>query len=158
MRKFFVLLVRAVLAVIIVFAIVVIGFFLMDTFAVPDTSSIEATKIKNDLCELKSAYILYYGDREEWPEPGEEASLDLYCDRPIVNGSRFAKVAIGKEYYDSSGEPHINIGAELIPDRKKSKVIQEKLAVLAPEWGLLQYENDNQSRYSSGLNVYINLR
>jgi hypothetical protein len=120
----------------------------------------EATKITNDLRNLRSASLLFYGDTLQWPNPGEEAKLDHYVDRPIVGASprKYAKVVISGKIPDSRGAERQYVGVELIPAQNGSKSIQKKLAEKAENSGLLQLDDGIPSTYRSGLNVYMNIR
>ena len=124
-----------------------------------------ANTIINNLRALKDAYLLYHTDTGEWLKFGEEAMLDRYTHEPIVSNHRWyeggrIKITIGEEYYDSSGKSRVNIGAELSPSqsRKWNKELQKTLSEKASEAGLMQTDQDAQSAYRSGLNVYMNVR
>jgi hypothetical protein len=143
----------------VVLAISVI-FFIESPF---DGSSEEALFIINDLSKLKDACLLHHKDTGEWLKPGEEEKLDRYYNLPVVNTSPrlYAKVMIGEEYSNSNGAKRQNIGVELMPGRYEEEVflnIEKKLIAKAKKSGLLRSENDSESIYRSGANVYINVR
>jgi general secretion pathway protein G len=121
------------------------------------TDSAEATKVINDLRNLKSAALLFYGDNLEWPTSTNVSALDNYSDRPIVNAtpSRYATVQIGTEYTDGQGVTRANIGVTLAAG---TGGVQAKLRTKAADSGLLQSANDATTNYSSGQSVFMNMR
>ncbi|MDR0651746.1 MAG: hypothetical protein LBG12_00420 [Synergistaceae bacterium] len=122
------------------------------------TDSAEATKIINDLRNLKSAALLYYGDNLEWPAQEDVLELDEYLDRPLVSGGRYERVIIGDEYVDGSGNKRVNIGVELRPGGNGATAVRKKLASKAEDSGL--FGNADSLDYYSGssLEVYMNMR
>ncbi|MDR1133717.1 MAG: hypothetical protein LBL05_06105 [Synergistaceae bacterium] len=116
----------------------------------------ESTKIINDLRNLRSAVLLFYGDLKTLPLPGQEASLDAYLDRPIVlaNPPRHAKVMLVDKSDDADGPPELYIGVELIPQKNGGAGIQKKLAARADDAKLLQQPASGEI-YQSGLIAYM---
>jgi general secretion pathway protein G len=121
------------------------------------TDSAEATKVINDLRNLKSAALLYYGDTLKWPTGAEVASLDQYSDRPIVKASpsRYVSVKIGSQYTDDDSITRANIGVELKSD---TVGVQKKLASKAADSGLLGSEQKANVIYTGGTSVWMNMR
>jgi general secretion pathway protein G len=120
--------------------------------------SAEATKIINDLRNLKSAALLYFGDNLAWPTQAEVRELDKYSDRPIVSGDRYERVIIGGEYDDDSGVKRANIGVELRPETNGTPGIRQKLADRAQDTGLLENADSLDSYSGSSPEVYMNMR
>jgi hypothetical protein len=125
------------------------------------TMGAETTKIINDLRTLCGATIMFYKEFKTWPSPGQEASLDAYCDRPMVfnESPRYAKVmlAVGSGDANTNDTRELYVGVELIPKRNGMKGIQKKLAGNAPRNGLLQQPVSGDI-YKSGLRVYMQMR
>ena len=120
--------------------------------------SAEATRIINDLRNLKSAALLYYGDNLKWPAQDDVLELDKYLDRPIASGDRYERVIIGGEYDDASGNKKANIGVKLRPGSNSTPAILEKLAGRAADAGLLENADSLDSYGGSSLEVYMNMR
>ncbi|MDR0764141.1 MAG: type II secretion system GspH family protein [Synergistaceae bacterium] len=136
------------LIVIMIIAILAGMMMLANSFA---TDSAEATRIINDLRNLKSAALLYYGDNLKWPTNSDVKSLDQYADRAFT--SRYDSVVIGGEY-TVDGVTKINIGL-VLSDDKVSPSVQNKLASRAADSGL--YGTGNVV-YTSGTTIYMNMR
>jgi hypothetical protein len=122
----------------------------------------EPTKIINDLRNLCSAARLFRQAHGRPPLPGEEASLDLYMDRPLtaVKSPRYAKVTLTGELSGDMGASRQYVGVELIPEKNGISEIQKKLATRATDTGLLgeALSGDKKaSPYKSGLNVYMEI-
>jgi hypothetical protein len=99
---------------------------------------------------------MFYEEFETWPLPGQEASLDAYCDRPIALAEPpiYAKVMLADKSGDADGSPGYYIGVELIPEKNGTLDIQKKLAAKAYDTGLLQQPASGDI-YKSGLSVYM---
>jgi general secretion pathway protein G len=119
------------------------------------TDGAEATKIVNDLRNLKSASLLYYGDTGKWPATGDLASLDQYTDRPMIAGGRYTAFEVGTEY-TVSGIPRYNIGFQLT-SANNGGGITKKLAAKATDTGLLKNSGGGEA-YDGGTTVYMNMR
>jgi general secretion pathway protein G len=150
------------LLIVIMIIAILAGMMLLATGSATDGA--EATKIINDLRNLKSAALLFYGDNLAWPTQTAVGSLDMYADRPIVGASpkRYASVIIGTPYtaWDSaSGTSYerTNIGVQLEPGKNDSAGIQKKLAQRAIEVGLLTGSASN-ANYYTGDTVFMNMR
>jgi hypothetical protein len=86
--------------------------------------------IINDLRSLESAALLFYGDNGRWPAPGQEASLDVYMDRPVSASipSIYAGVEISPVIRDASGNYASYIKLTLNgKDNNRIKSAQRKL-------------------------------
>jgi hypothetical protein len=121
------------------------------------TDGAEATKIINDLRNLRSATLLFYEEFGTWPSPEQGASLDAYSDRPMVLAKppRYAKVILAEKLGDANGPPELYIGVVLTP-YFGVKNIQEKLAKRASDSGLFQGPVSGDV-YKSGLSVYMRI-
>ena len=113
----------------------------------------EAMKIVNDLRNLRGAAAMFREAHCRPPMPGDEASLDLYMDRPFitVESPRYARVMLSGERY---------VGVELRPESNGRKGILKKLASSAENIGLLgevPSGGKTASLYKSGLNVYMEI-
>lgn len=138
------------LLIVIMIIAILAGMMLLATGAALDNA--KATRVINDMRDLKSAALLYYADNSRWPATGEEASLDHYYDRPLVAGNTYASVTIG-DWYDDN---RVNIGIELTNDNGTDS-IQRKLAAKAVDAGLLANDTSD-TVYTTGKNVWMNLR
>jgi hypothetical protein len=99
----------------------------------------EVTTILRDLRNLKSASLLFYGDKDAWPKPGDEKLLDGYSDRPIVgaNPPRYQKITISGVIKGASGEERQYIGVTLFPDKNGTPGVKHKLAEKAEDVGFI---------------------
>ena len=143
------------LLIVIMIIAILAGMMLLATGSATDSA--EATKIINDLRDLKSAALLYFVEYNQWLTPGEEASLDKYYDRPLVAGDRYDAVMIGDPYVDGDGANRANIGVEL-SSTNGTTGIQKKLAGRAKDAGLLAADNTSNTAYSTGTEVWMNLK
>ena len=145
------------LLIVIMIIAILAGMMLLATGSATDSA--EATKIINDLRNLKSAALLYYGDHLEWSIIFDEASLEYYTDRPVVGAtpSRFSFVSIGAEYADGQGTIRANIGVGLIGGSAGSGV-QKKLIAKASDTGLLNASTGATSHYTGGTAIWMNMR
>jgi hypothetical protein len=117
------------------------------------------TQIINDLRHLKSAAIFCYLDTGRWPVSGEEASLDRYADRPIVNASpkRYAAVTIGPKFI-CNGNEMVNIGVTLISGSNGKPAVLKRLASSAKNSKLLAGPTVTTEYDGEQLDVWINMR
>jgi hypothetical protein len=121
-----------------------------------------STMVINDLRNLRGAAFLFCGDHEIWPSPGQEASLDAYCDRPIVNAShaRYARVTLYARPLGEAGSVDLYVGVELLPERNGAPEVQRKLARRARDSGIFQEPTSGGGElvpYESGLSVYMKI-
>jgi general secretion pathway protein G len=147
------------LLIVIMIIAILAGMMLLATGSATDGA--EATKVVNDLRNLKSAALLFYGDEYRWPANGEEASLDNYSDRPVVGASpsKYATITIGTIYTDINNQSRQNIGVELIPDKNGTPGVLKKLSTKAAESGLLDSEDDATAAFTGGATtVWMNMR
>jgi hypothetical protein len=129
-------------------------------------AGVEATRIINDLRSLRGAAISFREDHGRPPLPGEEASLDLYLDRPLVTVEHpiYAKVMLfgglsgdigySRQYIGVKLRSEINGGNEI------QKEIQRKLAIRAEGAGILGEAPSGGKEmpfYKSGLNAYMEI-
>jgi general secretion pathway protein G len=139
------------------------GMMLLSTGSATDLA--EVVKVINDLRNLKSAALLYYGDNNEWPTNSNVTALNYYSDRPIVKSNasdtvgRYV-VTIGNGYSDSA-DPNavrVNIGLELSGAAAEAGV-KKRLGDKAAASGLLNAINNAATSYNgSGDWVYMNMR
>ncbi|MDR1515627.1 MAG: type II secretion system GspH family protein [Synergistaceae bacterium] len=141
------------LLIVIMIIAILAGMMLLATGSATDSA--EATKVINDLRNLKSAALLFYGDNLRWPNSTEGGSLDRYADRP-VDTTRYT-VVIGAEYTDSQNTPRANIGVTLVGDNNKTVGVQKKLAGKATDTGLFQTDSTDTA-YTTGTSIYMNMR
>ena len=126
------------------------------------TDSAEATRIINDLRNLKSAALLFYGDNLRWPSSTnttDVTSLDGYADRSFTaNTGRYSTVAIGAEYTESAtGARRARIGLGLGGDITAGA--KEKLASKASEIGLFGDPTREAAVYTTtDTAIYMNMR
>jgi general secretion pathway protein G len=148
------------LLIVIMIIAILAGMMLLATGSATDNA--EATKVINDLRNLKSAALLYYGDNNTWPTGSQATVLNRYSDRPIVKANasdtvgRYV-VTIGGEYTDDGGNYRVNLGVTLEAAAKETGV-QKKLASKAASTGLLSSEKNATAPYSTGTVVWMNMR
>ena len=148
------------LLIVIMIIAILVGMLMLATGM--SMNSVEAAKVINDLRNLKSAAILFYGDRLVWPGPGDEAQLNNYSDRPIVidgTAGRYT-VIIGGAYPDPNNPDisRVNIGIELT-GAANSDGVKEKLANKARDAGLLNTAQNAAEIYDgSGNQVWMSMR
>jgi len=118
----------------------------------------EATKIINDLRNLKAACLLFYGDNLRWPAQDDLEELDNFMDRPIVASGRYEKAIIGPEYEDAAGNKRANVGLALRPENNGAAGIRWKLAARARDTGLLNGEDNMEPYEVDSMTVYMNMR
>ncbi|MDR3164136.1 MAG: type II secretion system GspH family protein [Synergistaceae bacterium] len=142
------------LLIVIMIIAILAGMMLLATGTATDSA--EATKVINDLRNLKSAALLYYGDNMRWPGTADAASLDRYSDRPFTGtNGRYDAVTVGTGYI-VDGITRINIGLGL-KGNSATKGVQDKLASKAAETGLLQGA-DVSTIYTGGTEIFMNMR
>ena len=75
------------LLIVIIIIAILAGMLLLATGSATDNA--EATKIINDLRNLKAASMMYYVDNDSWPNNAatDGPSLDLYLDRPFFTAA-----------------------------------------------------------------------
>jgi general secretion pathway protein G len=120
------------------------------------TESAEATKIINDLRNLKSASLLYYGDNLKWPTQSDAPKLDQYSDRPLVSGGRYERVIIGGEY-EIDGVKRANIGVKL-PPSMGTLGVRRKLESKARDASLLNGAQGMAPYKKESMEVFMNMR
>jgi hypothetical protein len=118
----------------------------------------KAIQIINDLINLKTAALSYYGDNTEWPAQADVRELDNYSDSPIVSDGRYERVIIGDEYADGSGGKRVNIGVKLSSGDSARPGILRSLADMADKAGLLESAGGLDSYGGSSPEVYMNIR
>jgi general secretion pathway protein G len=145
------------LLIVIMIISILAGMMLLSTGSATDGA--EATKIVNDLRNLKSAALLYYGDTQKWPTNSDVKSLDRYTDRPVTDGKRYKTVTIGAEYTDSAtGITRTNIGIELYPDGNGAQGVQKKLEAKAADAALLAGASSSSLYVAGSTEVWVNMR
>jgi hypothetical protein len=142
-----------------VVSFIIAGIFLIAISSNNGATGMEATRIINDLRALRGATIMFHEEFKTWPLPGQEASLDAYCDRPMTLTERpiYAKVMLAAGSGDVNGPREFYVGVELIPEKNGMTGIQQKLARNARNTGLLQ-RPISRDYYISGLSVYMQVR
>ena len=146
------------LLIVIMIIAILSGMMLLATGSATDNA--ESVKVINDLRNLKSAALLFYGDTLRWPAGTDVTALNNYSDRPIVNTASAGRysVTIGSEYSDSvTGSVRTNIGITL-EGASAGGGVQKKLAAKAADTGLLASGTSATDAYSSGTQVWMNMR
>lgn len=141
------------LLIVIIIIAILAGMLLLTTGAATDRA--EATKIINDLRNMKSATLMYYVDNRDWPTGTENtpggaaggliASLSRYMDRSF--DVKYTTVEI-KELGDNA------FGGFTLNDTIKAGVLS-KLTDSAKDAGLF---DDNGDAYDGGKKVYMSIR
>ena len=92
------------LLIVIMIIAILAGMMLLATGSATDSA--EATKIINDLRNLKSAALLYYADYNQWPVSGDYApttvtgvSIEAYMDRKI-DTTKYTTISVTGENAD----------------------------------------------------------
>jgi general secretion pathway protein G len=150
------------LLIVIMIIAILAGMMLLATGSATDGA--EATKVINDLRNLKSAALLFYADNNQWPTSANLASLDQYTDRPMVadsiannNDSRYAGVQLGTEYQDSQGNWRQNIGVTL-KNASATAGVKKKLIGKAKDSGLYEGVNGDTVFNGTGNIISMNMR
>jgi len=123
------------LLIVIMIIAILAGMMLLATGSATDGA--EATKVINDLRNLKSAALLFYADTLTWPAAGQETSLDHYSDRPIVGAvpPRYQTVDISSEISDIDGISRQYIGV-VLTGTNATVGVKKKLEGKAADTGL----------------------
>jgi hypothetical protein len=115
-----------------------------------------ATKIVNDLRDLKFATRYFHWDKSRWPEETDLPSLDRYTGRPIVL-SDYERVIIGPEFLDDKGIKRVNIGVHLKP-ANGTEGIRKKLEAKPEDTGLLNGAETSELYRAESMEVFMNMR
>jgi general secretion pathway protein G len=121
-------------------------------------SGAEASKIINDVRDVKAAAMLYYVDIQKWPagtpvDAAMQASLDYYMDGR--SGGILANRYDGVYIASAGTTGRTFIGLKLRPNIATEE-IRKKVSSLAFEAGL--FDDDCVTPYSGGLIVYTNMK
>ncbi|MDR1471272.1 MAG: type II secretion system GspH family protein [Synergistaceae bacterium] len=138
------------LLIVIMIIAILAGMMMLATGSATDSAN--ATKVINDLRNLKSASLMFYGDYRRWPSSSaaDIHSVDLYMDRSMLG--RYAQILIVSK--DGGGSV---IGLELSNDLA-SNAIKTKIAAGAADAGLLKMSSSTPSTYDGSANeVYMNM-
>ena len=144
------------LLIVIIIIAILAGMLLLATGSATDSA--DATKIINDLRNLKGATMMYYVDNNVWPAVGtydesapESASLDAYLDRPYLTNEDVVDEWVIEEG-TVKGQTREFIGVTLTHDVQAGVV--RKLAAKAKTSGVFD-EADGEGWYESGNTVYM---
>jgi hypothetical protein len=100
-----------------------------------------ATKIWNDLRNLRHAAMLFFIDNNKWPIQAEAPALySPFMDRKLVGARQtlYKKVLISEEVKDWDGKMRAYIGVELFENQQGTSApdIKELLAIKAEGYGI----------------------
>ena len=118
------------------------------------TDGAEATKVANDLRNLKGAALMFFVDENRWPNAATDAtSLDVYMDRSFLNGTQYDGLKISS-FTDANGIERALIGLGLNTDTTETHrpSVRKKLANNAASAGLM---NNAGANYSDEEEIYI---
>ncbi|MDR1509727.1 MAG: type II secretion system GspH family protein [Synergistaceae bacterium] len=143
------------LLIVIMIIAILAGMMMLATGSATDGA--EATKVINDLRNLKGAALMFYMDTNRWPAAGDPTadgtSLDRYMDRSfIITNPRYAAVWVVSDEVD--GIERALIGVTLTGNNAKSGV-QQKLAGNAMQSGL--FSGPGTSYAAGGLRIGMNM-
>ena len=146
------------LLIVIMIIAILAGMMLLATGSATDSA--EATKIINDLRNVKSASLLYYADNNEWPGgitgvANCTTSLEPYMDRAF-DTKRYDDVQVGTEVTTGTFE-----GKQFIGFGLKATIattgITNKLAKKAADAGV--YGDDAGGTFAAGgTEVWMNMK
>jgi hypothetical protein len=122
------------------------------------TDGMAATKILDDLRNLKNASLMFYADENRFPTAADSDSLDKYLSRPFLTGvwQRYPAL-LARDADDSLGGRRGFIGLRL--DRAVcTDGVRQKLSDYARSAGLWQIDGKIADIYAGGLDVYIVMR
>jgi general secretion pathway protein G len=143
------------LLIVIMIIAILAGMMMLATGSATDGA--EATKVINDLRNLKGAALMYYMDSNTWPPIGTisgaaASSLDSYMDRAFIGtNARYAAVWVSSA--DVGAVERAIIGVTLTGNSAKSGV-QQKLSSNAVQSGLYVMPG---TPYTGGANIGMNM-
>jgi prepilin-type N-terminal cleavage/methylation domain-containing protein len=128
----------------------------------------EATKVVNDLRNVKEAAIMYYFDEKQWPATGDYpssgpaaivTSIDKFLADPIFrkpDNKRYSSLIIAS-YTDPSGSQRelVGLGFSAAADASVSGGVRDRLAGEAPNANLLN--RDGTEYKSPGNEIFMHL-
>jgi general secretion pathway protein G len=142
------------LLIVIMIIAILAGMMMLATGSATDGA--EATKVINDLRNLKGAALMYFADEGAWPGSTAASSLDTYMDRAFLadttssnrryNGLLVTSASI-------SGTTRSLIGLKLRTDVTHREGVQKKLAGSSKNSGLWSGADD--AEYESGESIYM---
>jgi general secretion pathway protein G len=147
------------LLIVIMIIAILAGMMMLATGSATDGA--EATKVINDLRNLKGAALMYFMDENEWPSSDAAASsLDRYMDRAFA-----ADTTSSTRRYDGllvtsgsiGGETRTFIGLKLRTNATHREGVQKKLAGNSTNSGLWDASSATPEAYASGANIYMSM-
>jgi general secretion pathway protein G len=115
------------------------------------TDGAEATKVINDLRNLKGAALMFFVDEQQWPTGTDGTSLDSYMDRAFLDGNvRYDGLLVASA--DVNGTRRSIIGLQLKVNDTHRAGVQKKLAGSAKNSGLYDAAGDP---YTGGADIYM---
>jgi general secretion pathway protein G len=151
------------LLIVIMIIAILAGMMMLATGSATDGA--EATKVINDLRNLKGAALMFFMDENQWPATSSAAgSLDKYMDRAFAADTsstrRYdgllvtsANITVGTET-----EARSFIGLVLRTDATHREGVQKKLAGSAVNSGLWSINGAAARQYTApGANIYMSM-
>jgi general secretion pathway protein G len=137
------------LLIVIMIIAILAGMMMLATGSATDGA--EATKVINDLRNLKGAALMFFVDENRWPTGAADAtSLDTYMDRAfLVGGTRYGGLLVTEATI--SGVTRNIIGLTLNTSTHREGV-QRKLSGSAANSGLWQASG---AAYNGGTAIYM---
>ena len=114
--------------------------------------------IVDDMRNLKSAALMFYGDELRFPTAADAVSLDKYLARPFLTGAwrRYPALLSGSAV-DSLGGTRDFIGLKM-DENNCTESVQSRLSNYAKGAGLWQINGRAADIYSGGLDIYLAIR
>lgn len=136
------------LLIVIIIIAILAGMLLLATGSATDSA--DATRIINDLRNLKGAAMMYYVDNNAWPADvvlgtlvyaggtalATEPSMDLYLDRPFFGATPKVHDFDCVKYTDDTGTERVQIG--YVFKTALQSGVQQKLEQKAPQAGVME--------------------
>ncbi|MDR3279946.1 MAG: type II secretion system GspH family protein [Synergistaceae bacterium] len=143
------------LLIVIMIIAILAGMMMLATGSATDGA--EATKVINDLRNLKGAALMFFIDEQEWPTAtaASSTSLDRYMDRAFLTSSPSRYVTLIVTSGDSGGGvTRSYIGVTLRTNETHREGVQKKLAGNAKNSGLWTAPGH---AYVTGANIFMSM-
>jgi general secretion pathway protein G len=140
------------LLIVIMIIAILAGMMLLATGSATDSA--EATKIINDLRNVKSAALMFYADEMVWPTSTTlVTSWEAYLDRTWDSARYGALPDVGVERADGKQF----VGFSLATPPGSTNGVKKKLTAKASEAGLFG-DAQGAAQYSGQASIYMNMK
>lgn len=149
------------LLIVIIIIAILAGMLLLATGSATDSA--DATKLINDVRNVKGAAMMFYVDNNSWPSNANAAkSLDVYIDRSFFynpDGTTTGKPTLVVASADLNGVNREFIGFEANAASPIPKGVMEKLAKNAAKTGLFSSASGSTATpYATGQTILMVMR